>query len=180
MGRILGRFMHRKNRRNTRLIVHPQLQLKLIAGQLGILSVLLSLLLFRMEWVNSQLLNEIRTNSLDPNGALTQTLMSHHEQIDQLLIWSFVIVAILMIGVSLWITHRIAGPIRRLQNYFENLLNDPTKPVLPIHFRKGDFTDDLGETIGKALLAMKAGHSKSSSSDTDQIAQKKDSGEDAA
>jgi len=172
--------MQRKNRRHTSFIVHPQLQLKLIGGQIGLLSGLLSLLLFRLEWVNSQLLNQIQANSLEPQGALVETLLIHQEQISQLLIWSFVLVALLLIGMSLWMTHRIAGPIRRLQNYFENLLKEPSKPIPPLYFRKGDFTEDLGDTIVKALLAIKPPPSKTSTPDSDKIAQKKDSGEDAA
>jgi len=60
---------------------------------------------------------------------------------------SLVVLTILVGGVIL--SHRIAGPIYRLQEYLESIVADRTFKKLT--FRKTDFFYDLAESINKTL-----------------------------
>lgn len=51
---------------------------------------------------------------------------------------------------SIFFSHKMAGPIRRIKNTLEAYSNHHT--VHPIKLRKGDFFKDLAELINKAFL----------------------------
>jgi hypothetical protein len=59
----------------------------------------------------------------------------------------------LLIAVSgVFLSHRIAGPIYRMQTHLERVAE--TRELRVLSFRKGDFFPEMAESINKALRAM--------------------------
>ncbi len=74
------------------------------------------------------------------------TLLSH-------LIVAFVAALIAISFATLFISHRMAGPIVRLRGYFREI--EKSKVVsIPLKFREGDFFEDLPACVNEALQAL--------------------------
>jgi hypothetical protein len=57
---------------------------------------------------------------------------------------------ILSCGFTLFISHRLAGPLVRMQKYFKQI-EENGKVEQPLKFRDGDFLQELPETINNGL-----------------------------
>jgi hypothetical protein len=70
-------------------------------------------------------------------------------------------------GIAIFISHRVAGPIVRLKEYFGALADHSEdspeahrQSLKPIHFRKGDFFDELPNEINRALEKIQSQNKK--------------------
>ena len=69
-------------------------------------------------------------------------------------------------GVTLVISHRLAGPMVRTQKYFEQM-EKSGKIEEPLKFRQGDFLKELPEAVNKGLKSIQ--DSKQVKSNKDQL-----------
>lgn len=71
------------------------------------------------------------------------------------LVGSFLISAFVNMTVFFVVLKRLAGPIRRLRDYFKRLALQPDTQEM-LHFRGGDFFDDLPPVVNQALKEIRA------------------------
>jgi hypothetical protein len=146
--------MKRRERRRSGLLVYPKLQIKLIALQAGIMSLLLAGTLFKIDLLFHQLLTEAGRRGIPIDDPYFLLLRGNYESTNQVISIAFAGVTFGLFLMSLWLTHRIAGPIRRLQSYFAQLSENPHAPPPPLHFRKGDFFEDLPQRIETTIRML--------------------------
>lgn len=138
-----------KRKRKTKLI-QPKLQLKLVGSFLGLcaLALLLQFLVFGMR------LSELA--SVMPDGSY---LTAHKSKLLLgTLLFSFGLLLPLCFAVGILITHRIAGPVHRLEDHLERVARG--EDVGPCKLRKGDNLMELCERVNNAVEYLRAERSK--------------------
>jgi len=141
-----------KNRRRLpKLLIYPEFQLKLIGLNLGIL-----FLTFLGFWVTSQ---EI-IQGLAPMAKISgvelefyQKYLAYHEQQFRVAYITAVLLAVLASGgVTLFLSHRVAGPIVRLRHF---LRATQKGDAAPLTFRDGDFFNDLPPLVNETVESLR-------------------------
>ena len=85
-------------------------------------------------------------------------LMIHEQKIFMAKVFLSVAMAISVV-TSIWglfYSHKIAGPLHRLEIYFKKAAIDSEKLNAKIYFRKGDFFQEIPESINKYIDSVKA------------------------
>ena len=129
-----------KRKRKTKLI-QPRLQLKLVGSFLGVcaLALLLQFMIFGMR------LSELA--SVMPDGSYLTAYKS--KLLFDTLLFSFGILLPLSFAVGILITHRIAGPVHRLEDHLARIARG--EEVGRCRLRKGDNLMDLCERVNEAV-----------------------------
>lgn len=141
----------RDNRRLRNLLIYPKFQLPLIG-----INVALTALSLTVVWVSGR---EAFSN-LEPMAAMSgmdaelfRKVWTHHYGQFNL---SFLIVSALALlvsaGVTLYMSHKIAGPMVTLRRYFERIKEGEAPGEL--HFRDRDFLMDLPPLINDAMATL--------------------------
>jgi signal peptidase II len=127
-------------------IIKPQLQLKLVGIFVGLsaLAVLLQSVLVAHRM--TQLSAELPVGGQYLIDALPGLM-------GELVLFSFGLVIPLIFAVGVLVTHRIAGPVYRFEQYLTQVANGES--VGPCRIRKGDELQELCEIINRAALALR-------------------------
>lgn len=133
-----------------RLLIHPKFQLLLLGVNLG---VMLTFAAIVWATVQNTLLD------LKPAAGLSGQEIDFYKHYLDYQASSFQnailisTLAGLMIsgGVTLIISHRIAGPMIRLRNFFRSLTTGSIHPLPKLEFRDGDYFTDLPPLINAAI-----------------------------
>lgn len=67
---------------------------------------------------------------------------------------SLLVVTVFVIIISVLLSHKIAGPLYKLNDYLNQVADDPSRQD-PISFRKNDFFSELAESTNRALNKVK-------------------------
>lgn len=135
-------------------LVYPKFQLTLI-----ILNSLVTIVLFAITAllvVRSHIYLEalVRQTRIPAQNLFTQLLT---QQLHNLLIYmaAALVLGVLTTGIStLLLSHKIAGPMVRLRNFFNNISKTGDFPE-SLNFREGDFYQDLPPVINQAFNSLK-------------------------
>jgi hypothetical protein len=128
------------------------MQLKVI-GYLGMVSLVALFYVFLLSRANQAKINGLMVANGMPPTALAIDLGAMNAQFINQFAVALLVMTVCFIGVGLWITHRVAGPIHRLKLDLAEYLNG--KKIDRIHFRKGDEFKDLLELINKIIARDK-------------------------
>ncbi len=145
----LGSHGMKNNRREQRRIklIKPRFQLKLIGVFLG-----LSALGFLLQALHVAFrLSELASSMPEGGGHLMAVLP---ELPIEILIFSFGMLLPLILAVGIFVTHRIAGPVYRFEQYLGQVTRGEAHG--PCKLRKGDELQDLCDVINTAVSAWHA------------------------
>lgn len=139
----------RKNRRRLpKLLVYPQFQLALIFSNLAIL-----LLAFVGFWITSQEIIQGLTPAAKLSGVEVEFFQRYLDYQESQFRTAYIVAVALAFlvsgGVTLILSHRIAGPILRLRTFLRSIIRDEKTP--PLTFRDGDFLSDLPALVNEAV-----------------------------
>jgi len=142
-----------KNRKLSNFIIYPKFQLALVAINLIING--LTLLIIRMKIMEAMdyLKNLGRDIQLRPEHPFFQFIDRSERIILLNLNFSFLISMLLVTFISIYLSHKIVGPIYNIKRYFFELSKNGWSR--PITFRKGDFCHDLPPVINHAIDKLK-------------------------
>lgn len=142
------------DRRPFRLLVYPKFQLVLLGTNLAV-----NFLIFFIVWMHtrSTLLN------LKPAAGLSGFAVEYYKHyldyqtssFETTFFWSLGISLVLSSLFTLYISHKFAGPIIRMKNYFQDIA-DGNQNVGALSFRDGDYLGDLPPIINRAVQALKS------------------------
>jgi hypothetical protein len=137
--------MPRRPHKRTVRLVRPGLQLRLILTFGGVASLALGLqfVLFMSALARA-------ANELPNDGSILQTRTSGI--LIGVFVTSFALLLPALVGIGLVMTHRIAGPVHRFEDFFERLARGE-RPV-PLRLRKGDELQELGRLINRATAPL--------------------------
>jgi len=135
-------------------LVYPQFQMTLILLNSLVTVVLFGFTSLLVVRSHIYLENLVRQTRLPAQNIFTEMLT---QQLRNLLIYMGValIVGILVTSIStLLLSHKMAGPMIRLRNYFNTIAKNGDFPET-LTFREGDFFRDLPPTINQAFITLK-------------------------
>jgi len=133
----------RRYRRSFR-IIRPRFQFKFILSFLGIsaLGLLLQYLVF------ARLMSEVALGLPSDSALMLDDLA---RQLTQVLLVSFGLLLPITIVIGVLVTHRIAGPLHRLETHLRAVIDGKTRD--DCRLRSGDELQELCELINQATAA---------------------------
>jgi hypothetical protein len=143
----------KKSGRKT-LLIHPHFQLLLLGVNAGII-----LLFSIVVWATVQ--NTLL--DLKPAASLSgieveyyQRFLDYQARNFQTAILGAMFAGLLISGVvTLWVSHRFAGPLVRLRNYFHLITQSEDADAVPdLEFRDGDYLSELPPLINGAVSKL--------------------------
>ncbi|MBC7691221.1 MAG: hypothetical protein H7222_05580 [Methylotenera sp.] len=155
-----------KSNGRKKLLIHPQFQLLLLGVNFGVI-----LLFSTIVWATVQ--NTLL--DLKPAAGLSgmevdayRRFLDYQAGNFQTAILGSMVVGLIVSGVvTLLISHRFAGPLIRLRNYFRSIGQSADAELVPeLSFRDGDYLGELPPLINKAFARVQTkvdlAHSKKS------------------
>lgn len=136
----------------SNILIYPKFQLSLIGINFLALVVAFAILIFQNFYIFSKL------HKMGEDAGLTEDHVFHQFirfQENQFLFFTtatFIVVLLIITLVSLFISHRVAGPVLRLKTYFLDM--QKTEKIQKLEFRKNDFFDDLPKIINSSLQSV--------------------------
>lgn len=138
-----------------KLLIYPKFQLMLLLSQAIVL-------LLSLGFISAQVARSVE--KLRQMGAEAQLpddhvffafLRWHATELYAYIGIGFAFALLITLIFSLLLSHRLAGPIVRLQSYFTAISKDGEYPN-ELHFRKGDFFTELPGMVNQAFKAIRA------------------------
>lgn len=137
-----------------KVLIHPKFQLLLLGVNLGVMLIFAAIV-----WATVQ--NTLL--DLKPAASLSGQEIDFYKRYLDYQAHSFQnailisTMAGLMIsgGVTLIISHRIAGPMVRLRNFFRILATRTSGPPLKLEFREGDYFTDIPPLVNEAISRVR-------------------------
>ncbi|MCS7150988.1 MAG: hypothetical protein NZ928_01190 [Endomicrobia bacterium] len=104
---------------------------------------------------STKLINALSKHAEQTNVALSlDTIVEILKSVQTNVMIAFIIegIVLMLIGVimSLYLVHRIMGPLNRLQREIQSMIEGKT-PIHPVSVRKGDYTAPFVELINKLI-----------------------------
>ncbi len=136
-----------KGRRKNYLI-DPQFQNKIIL-LFFILSIsVLSIIYLFDSYYFEYFIQKGKDLNLEQGHVYYRLLEEQKDKMDRVFIITSITVTILVVIFGLILSHKIAGPLYRLRQYF---MNNEYENGTDLRFRKGDFFTDIPQVINKSL-----------------------------
>lgn len=145
--RPISWFWHRKN-----YIIAPKLQLKIV-GLLAGVAIIASAVICFVAYERIILMDHLFDGRYvpPPLGKSTLTLIANTLMIRLVCIVTGMVFVFIILGI--YLTHKVAGPIWKLENQIGEFLSG--KEIRPIKFRKGDEFQRLPELVNKLIQGYK-------------------------
>ena len=143
--------MNKKSvRRISNYLILPKFQLPLILFNLVIMLGLFCVVFYELKQALESMRQLGVTAGLPPSHPYFQFI--NHSSNDFLVRLGMALGAgfFITLFANLVLSHKLAGPIYRLYLYFAVLKQGGRRE--PIHFRKGDYLQDLGELINETIV----------------------------
>jgi hypothetical protein len=136
-----------------RLLIYPSFQIKLLLANLAIMFLVATAVAFLVHQSFVNLIAQGVSAQLPAHNAYF-VFMSYQEK----LVMAYLAVGLGIAGVLssvaiLLLSHRVAGPIVRMSGFLTDVAQGRSAEIPELHFRKGDFFDDLPEKVNAALKA---------------------------
>jgi hypothetical protein len=139
--------MHR--RKISNFLIYPQFQLSLLFVNIIILALVLLIIHFNVNDIFNQLNFLGEKNNFDKLHPYFEFVEKSRNLMNTRLNLAFGASAILTIFITIFISHKMVGPIYKLKNFLF-AVNNGEKPE-KLEFRKGDFFSDLPELVNQTL-----------------------------
>jgi len=149
-------------RKRSRFLIYPKFQLTLLLVNSGIIFSLIMIVRYKTQQYFSELHDVGIASNLDSTHPYFQLLTVQSETFYSMLTSAFSFGTCLSIVVTIFLSHRLAGPIVRLRGHFQSIC-DGRGYSENLKFRKMDFFSDLPPIVNQAVHKLQHG-SKSKSS----------------
>ena len=135
-------------------LVYPKFQMTLIILNTVVTMALFGLISYLVIRSHLYLENLVKQTRLPAQNLFIQLLT---EQLRSLLIYMFISLSVGLITtatLTLFLSHKMAGPMIRLKSFFSGISKGGEFPE-PIRFREGDFFQELPPVINHAFQSLK-------------------------
>lgn len=134
-------------------LIYPKFQLSLVIIGILISAITFFVLSFEIHQSFDYLISIGERLNFKSDSGYFKLLDSQKTLLTKNLIFVGLISAFLSSIISIYISHRIVGPIYRLRKYFQDAKVDGVKT--PLKFRDNDYFEDLPKTINDVLFKDK-------------------------
>ncbi len=129
------------NRFVTKFIINPKFQFKMVLLFL-LISVMNNVIFYTaVHLFFNQAQSGAASMGIPEAKPFYDFIMNQKNEMNFNLIIVLVLSTLLMFFIGITLSHKIAGPLYRLNLHFRNMANDST--LKKIHFRKGDFFNEI-------------------------------------
>lgn len=143
-----------KDRKPKNLLIYPKFQLNLLATNTVILLMSFAFVGIQSYRSFSQLKTVGMAAGLAPAHPYYRFVDLQSHTVYQNLIIAFLISFVFSSIFSLYLSHRLAGPICRMKSYFAEIA-ESGRVTHDVKFRKHDFFEELPNLINRALKKIK-------------------------
>lgn len=142
-----------KKRQLKNFIIYPKFQLTLLIANISVTLITLLVVNYKAHRVFERLYQLGKEINLNDGHPYFNFISTSGELLYINLRWAFGLSLILTIITTIYISHRIAGPIYNLKQFFTEIVEGA--PFRKIKFRKGDYYSELPELINNAIEKIK-------------------------
>lgn len=132
-------------------LVYPKFQLNLVLIGVLISAISFFVLSFEIHQSFEYLMNIGQRLNFKSDSGYFKLLETQKALLTKNLIFVGLISAFFSSIISIYVSHRIVGPIYRLRKYFQDAKIEGG-PKLPLKFRDNDYFEDLPKTINDVLF----------------------------
>lgn len=144
--------MVKDNRKKTNLIINPKFQYSFIASFFFLMLALYVIVLLVANWLIGPLISQINSLNLPADHQVWLVVDNFNNYTNFIAILLFFVFSCFFIMASLIISHRIAGPLKNLQNNLAKM--GAAKKLTKVYFRKNDYFKDLEGDFNKMVDAF--------------------------
>lgn len=141
----------KKSRSRRGWLIYPRFQLTLVAMNTGVLLAVFAVLSIQLNRAFGQLRQSGIDLNLGESHPYFKFLTLQAQTVVTYLGWGFVLATVISSLGILMISHRLAGPIVRLNGYLKRISDEGPRAVTPLKFRKGDFFSELAGSVNQAF-----------------------------
>ncbi len=141
-----------------KILIYPKFQLSLVAVNIVTMLAVLGAIEFQILASAGEIQN-LNGTPFSPKFFYNRVIEYQMSVLYSGLGLYLLIAFVLSCGITLIISHRLAGPLVRMHKYFKNM-EDSGKVEQPLKFRDGDFFQELPETINKGLNSLQSSNNK--------------------
>ncbi len=126
-----------------RLLINPGFQFRFMVWMSALAIGVIAVMHLAHQWFFFQLREQARVAGLQADHVFYRFIESRQTELDAITGLSFIAVIIVVSGVGLVLSHKIAGPMYRLKLHLEQYAE--TRIQKPLKFREGDFFMEIPE-----------------------------------
>jgi methyl-accepting chemotaxis protein len=132
---------------------NPRLQLRIVLGA-NVLALASAILIFTLNFdMRSHLESYAAALNLPPAHPFSEAMAQHESLVDRLC-WLVAFIQLVFFNVTaIILSHRIAGPLHRLQRHLEKV--GEGKEPTDVKFRKGDLYQSVAEACNKVMARLR-------------------------
>lgn len=149
-----------------KILIYPKFQLSLVAVNIVTMLAVLGAIEYQIMSAINEMQDITGSTSLAPEHLYNRFIEYQMSVIYSGLGLYLAIAFILSCGFTLFISHRLAGPLVRMQKYFKEIEANGSIQH-PLKFRKGDFLQELPVSINKGLSSIQGMGDKSDKQGSD-------------
>ena len=142
-----------QKRKIINYLVYPKFQFTLVIANIVILTFILVLIYFSANDAFNQLVDIGKKISFSANHPYFEFVEKSRNMMNLKLRWAFGIAIFLTAVSSIFISHKMVGPIKKLKDHLFAFSQNHS--IGELKFRKGDFFNDLPEIVNKSLEKAK-------------------------
>ena len=137
-------------------LIYPKFQLTLIGLYSLLLAGIFGSIVYQLKASISRLEHLATQAHLPTNHPFFNFVNEESALLQQNVGLTLIAGLVLMTIVTIYVSHKLAGPIVRMKSYFSRLASNPIRPFMVLKFRNGDFFSDLPEKVNQALDKISA------------------------
>jgi hypothetical protein len=136
------------------LLINPKFQLQYMAWS-GSMTVGVILIMHAAHlWFFRGLREQAIQSGLPENHVFFQFIKDRQHEMDLITLVTFVVLALMISVIGLYLSHQIAGPMYRLKKHFEEV--GRTHQHTPLKFREGDFFQEIPDAYNLQFKSPEA------------------------
>lgn len=140
-------------RKKRSLLINPKFQWTLIGYAAAIAALILIAVYGLLIFAFHQFVQIGTQAGLPADHIYFQFIQMQQTTFSRVMLTLALIVGIILVSGGLVISHKIAGPVYRMQKEFNKMAAGDPLDLTPVNFRKGDFFPELADSFN-ALVAI--------------------------
>ncbi len=136
-----------------KVLIYPKFQLSLVAVNIFTMIAVIAAIQLQIIFSIGDMQVITEGTALSPKQLYNRFIEYQMSILYSGLAFYLILAFIFSCGFTLFISHRLAGPLVRMKKYFKEI-EDSGKIEHPLKFRKNDFLQELPEAINKGLKSV--------------------------
>ncbi|MBC7396293.1 MAG: hypothetical protein H7333_02525 [Bdellovibrionales bacterium] len=144
------------SRKKRSLLINPKFQWTLIGFAAAMAALVLIAVYALLIFAFHQFVQIGVQAGLPPEHIYFQFIHMQESTFSRIMLTLALIVGIILVSGGLVISHKIAGPIYRMQKEFNGMAAGDPVDLTPVHFRKGDYFPELADSFNALVTIWKS------------------------